>query len=189
MTTRSEVAQELHDALRDADAAMARVEHAIIDAASVPNRKNVELSLYALSIERIKDYQGRLKVALEQASKALSMRVSNGATVDSEDGKQLERKDGANRKTWQHDQLRAIVAEKVIERHLRKDGSLDAPVSVLIVEALKFPSISSWKVTELRSVGVNPDSYCKKKDGTVNFTVVDLNSEKANEGTDDDDFL
>lgn len=186
----SSVADELKAALDVADEAVLRLEHAVIDAASVPNRKDVELSSYASAIEKIQGCQARLKVALTQAIKALSMRVSKGEIIETDQGISMERKDGANRKSWQHDQLRAVVAEHLITKHTNADGVLDAPLSVIIVEALKFPSISGWKVTELREAGINPDSYCVKKDGTISFNVVNLSDDKTTEGaTSDDDFI
>lgn len=185
----SSAAEELHAAIEQADEVMLRLEHAVLNASAINHRSDVDLGSYALAIEHIKDYQSRCRVALAEATKALAMRVSRGEIVETSDGIPLERKDGAARKSWQHEQLRAVVAERVISSHTTDEGTLDAPVSVLIVEALKFPSISGWKVTALRDAGINPDSYCVKKDGTVSFSVVDSTS-KNNEGTtDDDDFL
>lgn len=185
----SEVADELTAALADADAAVLRIEHALIDAASVPNRSKVSLEAYATAVNRIDDYLRKLKAAKAEGTKALSMRVSRGETVDTLDGLTLERRDGQQRKTWNHQQLRSLVAEHVIAQHTDESGAIDAPTSVLIVEALEYPSISSWKVKSLRAAGINVDSYCQKSEGTVTFSVVDSSATNSEEKTDDDDFI
>lgn len=185
----SQVADELTLALAAADEAVVRLEHALIDAASVPNRKDVPLEAYATAIHRIDDYVRKLKAAKEQGTKALSMRVSSGGTVSTLDGLTLERRDGQQRKTWNHSQLKSLVAERVIADHTDEDGAIDAPLSVLIVEALDYPSIGSWKVKPLRAAGINVDSFCKKSDGTISFSVVDSNDTNSEEKTDDDDFI
>lgn len=190
MSEQSSVADELAAALAAADAAVKRLEHAALDAASVPNRGGVPLELYATVTRHIELHRRDLKVAGDEIAKALSMRVSSGGTIPTADGETLERSDGAPRKTWEHEQIRSVVAEALIKKYT-DDGAITAPLSVILVEAMSVPSISSWKVKPLRALGISPDSYCKRGDGKTSFRVVDLTDDNGEGATndDDDDFL
>jgi len=84
----------------------------------------------------------------------------------------LERKTGKPRQAWQHDRLKPIVIEKILERHVDKEtGVIAAPYSVLMDEILNAVSFSSWKVTVLRKLGVDPDRYCDQKDPKTSIIV------------------
>lgn len=86
------------------------------------------------------------------------------------DGSVQYNSSGATRRGWKHDQLRAIVAEKLIQSSV-DDLGVPAPPQVLIDKALQCVSISSWKVGELKKLGVSPDKYCENGTPTFSATV------------------
>lgn len=90
--------------------------------------------------------------------------------IELPDGGTMELRTGAPRKTWDKDALASIVVEKIMQESIDPDtGVIDRPISQMLLRVLDFVSYSSFKVTALRDVGVDPDNYCEK--GPMSTTV------------------
>lgn len=92
--------------------------------------------------------------------------------VPVESGHAVEYGFTSTRKTWDHAALKSVVAEAILARSMDfETGTLEAPASQLIQEALECVGISYWKVKELKALSIDPDRYCEKPDGTFKATV------------------
>lgn len=87
----------------------------------------------------------------------------------------LEGKHGKDRKAWDHVALKSIVSEKIVAKHLDPEsGTLAVPPVVLMLDMLNMVSFSSWKVTELRKLGMDNEQiarYCEETPGRFNVVV------------------
>lgn len=98
---------------------------------------------------------------LEEAKLALSdimgdsPEISAGSFV-------FEKRQGGNRKSWDHKSLAKIVAERITEMNVDFDtGEVTKSSSELISDAFQFAGVSYWRVKELQKIGVNADAYCE----------------------------
>lgn len=78
------------------------------------------------------------------------------------DGATLERKVGAPRKSWDHEALASIVADRIIDLATSMDdGEVTKSPKEIAIEMLRYAAPSYWRVTELKKIGVNADQHCE----------------------------
>jgi hypothetical protein len=85
-----------------------------------------------------------------------------------ENGMQLEKKQGEDRKKWDHSGLAVEVARKIQQLSIDPDtGEITMTPDEMMIKMLDFAAPSYWRLTQLRSIGVDADKYCEKSDGKV----------------------
>jgi hypothetical protein len=139
----------------------------------------------------LRDLTGALSLGSSEIEKLLAILMADGEILEvPNSGVAIERRTGSSRVQWNHQALRSAAAERLVDRHLdSKTGTLDCSPVVLIEEALQTTSLS-WKLTELRALGLNPDSFSTKKPGKVSFKITSVGAVKTEEKEDnDDDFI
>lgn len=111
-----------------------------------------------VSLDTLKRAVGDL---LEEAKLALSdimgdsPEISAGSFV-------FEKRQGGNRKAWDHKSISKIVADRITEMNIDFDtGEVVRTPSELIADAFQFAGVSYWRVKELQKIGVNADAYCE----------------------------
>lgn len=88
----------------------------------------------------------------------------------------FEKKQGAQRKSWDHKSLAKIVADRMVEMNIDLDtGEVFKSPSELIAEAFEFAGVSYWRIKELQKIGVNADSYCEVGEGKTNIIIRTIN--------------
>lgn len=118
---------------------------------------------------RLYKAQDRLKACQEYLSRRLGLKYGEIVPVA---GGTLEPKWGKKRTSWDHAALKSVVSERIIAKHVDRDtGVVAAPLSVLMLEMLEAVSISGWKVTILRKLGLDPSKYCDEQPGNFNVIV------------------
>lgn len=76
----------------------------------------------------------------------------------------------SDRKEWDHALVAyRVAAHAVAHRTPDEDGSVERPEDVAVAAVLDAAGISYWKVGELKSRGIDPDTYCTKT--TKGFTI------------------
>ena len=66
------------------------------------------------------------------------------------------------RTEWEHDDLKRIVAERVVDLYTDMDtGEQTAPTRDVVLKALEMPGSSPWRVKQLATLGLDADDYCK----------------------------
>lgn len=85
-----------------------------------------------------------------------------------ENGTQLEKKQGDDRKKWDHSGLAVEVARKIQQLSIDPDtGEITMSPDEMMVKMLDYAAPSYWRLTQLRSIGVDADKYCEKSEGKV----------------------
>jgi hypothetical protein len=88
------------------------------------------------------------------------MGESDGYTL--ENGAEIERKSGYDRKAWKHKDLGAEVVDKLISMSVDMDtGEVTKSTRQIALEILDYCAPSYWRIKELGKIGVNPDNYCE----------------------------
>lgn len=76
-------------------------------------------------------------------------------------GGSVEKKYAASRTGWQHKELAATVARRIMDMSVDMDtGEVLATQEEMIARLLDFVQPSYWRVKELQRINVNPDNYC-----------------------------
>ena len=187
MGTELPTEQDVTRTIETLEAALQELQTQVLELTYVGNRKDVDPAALATILASLKGLKGTMKLMEDETSKALSTVTSDGATVEA-GPVYLERRDSKPKKTWKHDQLKAIIIEKIIARHTDEEsGAVDTPISVLIQEAFGYAGISYWKVGVLKEIGINANDYCQHGEAKANFSVVESAPPATKD--EDDDFL
>ena len=65
------------------------------------------------------------------------------------------------RSKWEHDDLKRIVAKRVVEMHsVMETGQLTGSPEDLVRDALEVPGAGAWRVKQLAALGLDADDYC-----------------------------
>lgn len=183
-----EAKMSIEDKIEKAAQALDELEEAVLEYTMEVNREPEEVAAHYVELNNI---ERSSKDALEYMGRLLEKHMGAGDILSlSGYGVTVEKKQGQNRKAWDHKTLRAVVAEKIIDEVLDEEtGSLTVPPSQLVQKAFDFTGLS-WKVTSLRDHKINPDQYCEKSEGRVSFQVATAAPQpEPEEEEEDDDFI
>lgn len=76
-----------------------------------------------------------------------------------------------DRRKWQHNRVANLLAEKALdERRVTREGDVEAPHEAVLRVLMECASLSGWKLTGLRRLGVDPDDWCEVEH-TVKVTL------------------
>lgn len=79
---------------------------------------------------------------------------------------------GTTRKNWDSESLKPLVAEAILEDAMDPaTGTVETPLSVLVLQALEYVSFSSWKIGTLKKAGLSPDHFCEKTPGDFKLNI------------------
>lgn len=108
---------------------------------------------------------------LEQSKTVLGDRMGSLPEMSTEHYV-FEKKQGAQRKSWDHGALSSVVADRLVAMSIDLDtGEILKSPSQMIRDAFAFAGVSYWRVKELQKIGVNADSYCEVGEGKTNIIV------------------
>lgn len=92
----------------------------------------------------------------------------DGEIVFLENGMQVEKKQGEDRKKWDHAGLAVEVARKIQQLSVDPDtGEITMNPDEMMIKMLDYAAPSYWRLTQLRSIGVDADNYCEKSEGKI----------------------
>lgn len=92
----------------------------------------------------------------------------DGDIVFLDNGMQVEKKQGDDRKKWDHTGLAIEVARKIHQLSVDPDtGEITMTPDEMMIKMLEYAAPSYWRLTPLRSIGVDADKYCEKSEGKV----------------------
>lgn len=96
--------------------------------------------------------------------------------VESPNGFVVEKKTGAPRKTWQHAELGAEVARRLVQMNVDMDtGEVLRDPQELMTAMLEYAAPSYWRVKPLATIGIHADDYCEQGEPTTNVVVRSAN--------------
>lgn len=92
--------------------------------------------------------------------------------VESHNGFVIEKKVGTPRKTWQHADLGAEVARRLVQSNVDMDtGEVMRTTEELMAAMLEYAAPSYWRVKSLASIGIVADDWCEQGEPTTNVVV------------------
>jgi hypothetical protein len=75
--------------------------------------------------------------------------------------KMIEKKVGAPRKSWRHDELADEVAKRIVASSIDMDtGEVMKSTEQMMLEMLSYGAVSYWRVKNLSKIGLVADEYC-----------------------------
>lgn len=85
---------------------------------------------------------------------------------------QIEIRNGADRKQWEHEKLIGEVAKRLIQSSVDMDtGEVTMSTEEVIMKVLDFVAPSYWRVKELAKIGISADQYCEVGESKTNIIV------------------
>jgi len=77
-------------------------------------------------------------------------------------GSTIEIKQGAPRKSWDHDALTELVARRIYESSIDLDtGEFNKSPQDMMRELMKYGAVSYWRVSALKDLNIDADEYCE----------------------------
>jgi hypothetical protein len=134
-----------------------------------------ETGMLAFGLDRIRELRRQLG-DLERAVEADVATLMDGKTETVDGLGTLERRRGTDRKAWQSDDLLKLIVRQAVDPEGTGEVA-GTPIEVLgrVLEAITdcvpvTPSLG-WRVTALRSHGVDPDEWCETKPGRTSVQI------------------
>lgn len=119
----------------------------------------------------LQEMKREVALVYSEAEEALANRIQ-GRIVTLPDGSLVERKQGGDRKSWDHKSLASDVADRLIQSSVDMDtGEVVLEPKDLMVRMLDYAAPSYWRVGELSKIGLNPDRYCEKSEGKSSIVI------------------
>ena len=90
----------------------------------------------------------------------------------SSNGQSVEKKTGADRKAWNHEDLTREVLRRLSQMSVDMDtGEVVMTSEEIALKLLDFVQPSYWRVKELSKIGINADQYCEVGEAKTNIIV------------------
>lgn len=87
-------------------------------------------------------------------------------------GSLIEVRNGADRKSWEHERLVSEVSRRLLESSIDMDtGERTLSTEEVIVKILDFVQPSYWRVKELAKIGISADQYCEVGESKTNIII------------------
>lgn len=87
--------------------------------------------------------------------------MGQATEIDLPDGGKVEKKWSSSRTGWQHKDLAATVASRIMDLSVDMDtGEVLLSTEEMIAQLLDFVQPSYWRIKELQRINVNADNYC-----------------------------
>ena len=87
-------------------------------------------------------------------------------------GQQVERRTGADRKSWNHKGLAEIVADRVYQSSVDMEtGEVLLSPKEMMTKMLDYAAPSYWRIKELDKIGISADAYCEKLEGKTSVII------------------
>ena len=119
----------------------------------------------------LQELKREVALVFSEAENALAERIDN-KIVTLPSGHIVERKQGGDRKSWDHKTLATDVADRLIQTSIDMDtGEITIDTKGLMVKMLDYAAPSYWRVGELSKIGLNADRYCEKSDGKTSIVI------------------
>jgi len=88
------------------------------------------------------------------------------------DGNVAERMESAPRKKWQHKELGAEVARRIVDHAIDMDtGEITLSREEIAMRMLQVAAPSYWRIKELKKLAIDADKYCDFGDPKISVVV------------------
>lgn len=132
---------------------------------SVPVEESCEI-LYLLQ-----ELKRDINLAIEEIEEIVAERMTESIFF-LPSGQQVEKRIGADRKSWDHKALAEVVADRVYQSSVDMEtGEVLLSPKEMMTKMLEYAAPSYWRVKELDKIGISADSYCQKSEGKTSVII------------------
>lgn len=158
--TWNDTIDELNEALMNADKSF----HAL--------SSSVNAEQLALCITQLHAFKNDLTSVYDTSCKLLIDAMGNMPEIVTAGGVKVEKKTGADRKTWQHVDLAKNIASRLSDMAVDMEtGEVVMTQQEMIVKLLDYCAPSYWRVKELAKIGINADRFCETSEAKTNIVI------------------
>ena len=114
------------------------------------------------AIVKLNRLKTELTIVYDQLAKIVSEAMGDIPEFTLPDGSKIEKRSGADRKSWMHDALAHEVAKRIQDISIDLDtGERIMSVEDMIVKIFDYVQPSYWRVKALGEIGVPADKFCE----------------------------
>ena len=134
--------------------------------------KSINAEELALCITQLHAFKNDLASVYETCCKLLIDAMGNTPEIIIPSGIKVEKKTGADRKTWQHVDLAKNIASRLSDMAVDMEtGEVTMTQQEMIVKLLDYCAPSYWRVKELAKIGINADRFCETSEAKTNIVI------------------
>jgi hypothetical protein len=125
--------------------------------ATEPTTEEAAFALLALNVAK-----GETSTLYDYLAGFVGTTMGQEVEVELPNGGKVEKKWSSSRTGWQHKDLAAAVARRIMDLNVDMDtGEVFASQEELIAQLLEFVQPSYWRIKELQRINVNADNFCE----------------------------
>lgn len=126
----------------------------------------------ASCITQLHAFKNDLTLVYDACCKLLIDAMGNTPEIVTTSGIKVEKKTGADRKTWQHVDLAKNIASRLSDMAVDMEtGEVVMTQQEMIVKLLDYCAPSYWRVKELAKIGINADRFCETSEAKTNIVI------------------
>lgn len=128
-----------------------------------------EMCEILVGLSRLKD---ELAQVYSEVSRATADALGDQSDLLLNDGSRIEKRNASDRKGWQHKEIAALVAKKLVAMSVDMDtGERVMSPEEIAQRVLDYVQPSYWRVKQLSELGINADDYCEVGESKTNIIV------------------
>jgi hypothetical protein len=132
----------------------------------------VDAEELALCITQLHAFKNDLTAVYDTCCKLLIDAMGNTPEIVVSSGVKVEKKTGADRKTWQHVDLAKNIASRLSDMAVDMEtGEVTMTTQEMVVKLLDYCAPSYWRVKELAKIGINADRFCETSEAKTNIVI------------------
>jgi hypothetical protein len=136
------------------------------------SENDVDISKLADAIVGLHSLKADISVVYDGACKIMIDKMGDIPEVNLEGGHKVEKKSGADRKSWNHAELAKNVASRINDMAVDMDtGEVVMTPQDMMVKMFEFAAVSYWRVKELSKIGISADNFCEVGEAKTNIIV------------------
>jgi hypothetical protein len=122
------------------------------------------IGIHALKADISVVYDGACKIMIEK--------MGDIPEINLDGGHKVEKKSGADRKSWNHPELAKHVAGRINDMAVDMDtGEIVMTPQDMMIKMFEFAAVSYWRVKELSKIGISADDFCEVGEAKTNIIV------------------
>jgi hypothetical protein len=130
-----------------------------------------DIELLGDAIVALDDLRGDLLVTRDAVERNFIEAMGDLPEIDV-NGALLEVRRSDSRKAWNHKDLAADLASRLVQMSVDMDtGEIIKTPEELLREVITYAGVSYWKVKALNSVGISADDYCEVTEGGMKVRI------------------
>lgn len=151
------------------------IQHSFIDAQNVFRaicESDKQISEVANALVDIHTLKANVALIYEDACGLMITKMGNVPETTTAAGHLVEKKNGSERKKWDHENLAKNVASRINDMAIDLEtGEVTMSPQDMMLKLLDFAAVSYWRVRELGKIGISADEFCEVSETKTNIII------------------